>query len=676
MAAPASSEALPRQLGRYVVVEHLASGGMGSVYLALQSAQPSSRLHGLERVCVVKTIRPAHAENRAALTRFIDEARTSLLLHHKNLCTSFDVEEVDGVILLAMEHIAGRNLRAVWERLRDARDLMTPDEIVALGAEALDGLEHAHNLVDPRTGQALHLVHRDISPQNVMVSFAGDVKVIDFGVARSRIQTSQTAQGSVVGKMRYMAAEQIAGRDVDRRADVAAMGMILIELLSGARFFGEVSLEDIWKIWRDEGWRSEALDEVPEHLRAVLERAVVADPQERWGSAAAFKDALVAAAQPVRAGALKRAMARLFPGDEDAWRAHLQGLYRTAEAFVAGRTPLPRARNVSADAPTRPRVLATPMPDDLGVPTQRVPLTAPSTEVASAPDLPARPSLERSSSSSGVSASNREVRGLEELTTLQASRPQALLVSTAVGAPVPVSITDPEPGPTEVTTVTSPGHEASVEPAPPTARPPTQISITAPSPVRTSSRRGLIGGLAAAFAAICVLALVIVARPTTTIEKPRVEPMKIEQANVEPPKIEQPKIVEPRLEEPKIEPKIEEPKIEQPKIEQPKIEQPKSEQPKSEQPKSEDRVVEKRNNKKPRAKAPVEETQPPVVLPPRPAGLAQRVKYLQEHCATRAPRCVGDVVAKAQNVATLEPAEVARVAGDANRCLDECGAPR
>jgi serine/threonine-protein kinase len=358
-------DGLPRRLGRYIVVQHLASGGMGAVYLALQS----TRFSGLDRPCVVKTIRATHAASRPHLERFLDEAKTSLLLNHKNLCSTIDVDEADGVVLLAMEHIGGRNLRDLFDRVAADPDALAVDDVVAIAVELLDGLDFAHNLVHPRTGEALGLVHRDISPQNVMVSFAGDVKVIDFGVARSRIQTSQTARGAVVGKLRYMAPEQLGGDAIDRRADVAAVAMILAELLSGVRFFDGVEVDKLIECWFSiEGWRSPALARVPEHLLPVLEHALAVDPRTRFGSAAAFRDALVAVAGAPRAGTLKRTMARLFPGAEDALRTHLQDVYAQAQRFVDddGRSAF------SSSAPSSPSVVASapsPSPASLVVPT-------------------------------------------------------------------------------------------------------------------------------------------------------------------------------------------------------------------------------------------------------------------------------------------------------------------
>src|SRR5688572_13577167 len=159
-----------RQLGRYVIVDHIATGGMGSLYCALQS----TRFAGLERIIALKTVKLSHTNNNTIRLRFLDEAKTSMLLSHKNLCTTFDVDEVDGTILLAMEFIPGRSVRDLFELLRLDRGAATVPELVALTVEALDGLDYAHNLVDPRSGQPLGLVHRDLSPHNLMISYRGE----------------------------------------------------------------------------------------------------------------------------------------------------------------------------------------------------------------------------------------------------------------------------------------------------------------------------------------------------------------------------------------------------------------------------------------------------------------------------------------------------------------------
>ena len=267
---------LPAWLGRRVLLQQLGSGGMGEVFVAMQT----SAARGVERLCVAKTIQSRHVGNEAILRRFVDEARTSLLLHHQNLCMTYDLEEVSGLLVLSMEYIGGCDLRAVFDAVTTAarpasggtgQRGVDVDEAVALGCDLLAGLHHAHELVDPRSGVPLGLVHRDVSPHNVMLSYDGVAKVIDFGIARSRLQISQTESGALIGKIHYMPPEQVNGTPIDRRVDVFAAAVVLTELCSGQRFYTRPT--DVLNFLEGSGarYRSPALDAVPPVLRSVLE---------------------------------------------------------------------------------------------------------------------------------------------------------------------------------------------------------------------------------------------------------------------------------------------------------------------------------------------------------------------------------------------------------------------
>lgn len=318
-----SAAARVPMLGRYVLVEELDAGGMGSIYVALQKT-----ITGVERPCVVKTVQRELLGHPDMRSRFLDEAKTSLMLMHKNICTTFDVDDVDGTILLAMERIAGRNLRHVL----DSQMALEPDEVVDIAEQLLEGLEYAHAFADPRTGEPLHLVHRDISPKNVMIAFSGDVKIIDFGVSRGLLNETKTQAGVVVGKLRYLAPEQHAGARVDARADLVSVGIIVTELFSRKRYYGDLSGDGIERVLRSGSpYTSAALESVPRTMRPVLAAALARDPEDRFDGAAAFRESLRSAwGRPRQTGRLKHMMARLFPGADAEDRAHLQSLYAAA----------------------------------------------------------------------------------------------------------------------------------------------------------------------------------------------------------------------------------------------------------------------------------------------------------------------------------------------------------
>ncbi len=346
---------LPRAVGRYVLVQQLASGGMGAVYHALQG----TRLSGVERLVVVKLALPRLATHPKAVKRFLHEAHASMLLHHRNICTTYDVDtSADGVIVLAMESIHGKDVRQLLRG--GSKDSMAGEptlsvqEAVALAGEALDGLDYAHALKDPRNGEPLHLVHRDISPHNLMVSYSGEVKIIDFGIARSELRVEETAAGTVVGKLRYMAPEQLTGAGLDRRADLYCVGIIVAELLSGVRYYGDVNNEAIATVLSDPSpFESPALRALTAPMRAVLERALSYEPRDRFGTAAAFKDALfsVAGGAPP-AGTLRRAMSRLFAGEEEREQRKVQELYKRALDPLRGGAGVELPQRFDDDAPT------------------------------------------------------------------------------------------------------------------------------------------------------------------------------------------------------------------------------------------------------------------------------------------------------------------------------------
>ncbi|MBI1945505.1 MAG: serine/threonine protein kinase [Deltaproteobacteria bacterium] len=224
---------LPCRLGPFTLLRHLASGGMGEVYLAHEPHD------GAPRLCVVKTVRAEFASDRVAARRFVDEARTSALLAHRNIVAVYDVGEDGGTPYIAVEYVPGRDLMAVYVAARAAGGAVPEAIAIYLTAELLDALDYAHQAVDPRSGAPLHVVHRDVSPQNVLVSFDGAVKLIDFGIARCAVRDELTHVGQLVGKLRYISPEQARGEPVGPATDIWAACVTACELLTGQRFWGD-----------------------------------------------------------------------------------------------------------------------------------------------------------------------------------------------------------------------------------------------------------------------------------------------------------------------------------------------------------------------------------------------------------------------------------------------------
>jgi eukaryotic-like serine/threonine-protein kinase len=214
----------PRRFGPYVLLKPLARGGMGALYLALSGPQDSAKL------CVIKTILP-HLADKEYLQRFRDEAKVVVRLSHGNLVPVFDSGQVSGEIYLAMDFVDGRDLRATWNRCAKKGIAFPIDVAAHIVKELARGLYYAHNFGD------IKLVHRDVSPPNVLLSYSGEVRLTDFGLASSTLKIEKTAPGIIYGKVSYMSPEQARGETIDGRTDLYASGIILWELLTGRQLF-------------------------------------------------------------------------------------------------------------------------------------------------------------------------------------------------------------------------------------------------------------------------------------------------------------------------------------------------------------------------------------------------------------------------------------------------------
>ncbi|HET6284721.1 MAG TPA: protein kinase [Polyangia bacterium] len=214
----------PRRFGPYVLLKPLARGGMGALYLALSSTTENAKL------CVIKTVLP-HLADKEYLQRFRDEAKVVVRLSHGNLVPVFDSGQVGGEIYLAMDFVDGKDLRATWNRCAKKGIAFPIDVAAHIVKELTRGLHYAHTFGD------IKLVHRDVSPPNVLLSYSGEVRLTDFGLASSTLKLEKTAPGIIYGKVSYMSPEQARGEKLDGRTDVYAAGIILWELLTGRQVF-------------------------------------------------------------------------------------------------------------------------------------------------------------------------------------------------------------------------------------------------------------------------------------------------------------------------------------------------------------------------------------------------------------------------------------------------------
>jgi hypothetical protein len=227
----------PHSFGKYFLAERLAAGGMAEVYRAILKGAA-----GFEKVVALKRILPFFGSDPDFVTLFQDEARIASTLTHANIAQVFEFGEVDGSFYLTMELVDGIDLSGLSDRLRKEGQPMPLATAAFIVAEAARGLSYAHDKKG-QSGKPLDIVHRDVSPHNVLVSYAGEVKVTDFGIAKATGKAHKTATGVVMGKLRYMSPEQVAGEELDPRSDVFSLGVILYELLTGGPIFpGDQSL--------------------------------------------------------------------------------------------------------------------------------------------------------------------------------------------------------------------------------------------------------------------------------------------------------------------------------------------------------------------------------------------------------------------------------------------------
>ena len=274
--------------GNYQLLKKLAMGGMAQIYLARQRGP-----EGFEKRLVVKRILPHLAENEDFVRMFLDEARIAARLNHPNIVQIYDLGSQDDSFFIAMEYIHGEDLRRVWKRA-DRADTPVPVPLVCrVIIEACAGLDYAHKRTDA-SGKPLNIVHRDISPQNILLTFEGRVKVVDFGIAKAADQATVTRSGVLKGKYSYMSPEQAAGQKVDRRSDIFALGVVLYELLTCNRLFKRPSdmatLQAVAAC--DILPPSQVNPRVPESLDPIVMKALARSPDDRYSEAVQLQLAL------------------------------------------------------------------------------------------------------------------------------------------------------------------------------------------------------------------------------------------------------------------------------------------------------------------------------------------------------------------------------------------------
>ena len=233
----------PTQFGKYYLTERIAVGGMAELFKAKLFG-----VSGFEKLLVVKQILPKYAKNAEFIKMFIDEAKIAVTLTHGNIVPVYELGRIDGVYFIAMEYVPGKDLADILETARAKSTPLTIEHAVYLTIEICKGLDYAHRRTDAE-GNPLRVVHRDISPPNILVSYDGEVKITDFGIAKASHKLGSTEAGVVKGTFGYMSPEQVRGLPVNHKTDIFSAGILLHEMLTGRRLFvGESEYDAIERV--------------------------------------------------------------------------------------------------------------------------------------------------------------------------------------------------------------------------------------------------------------------------------------------------------------------------------------------------------------------------------------------------------------------------------------------
>ncbi len=373
--------------GKYFLMKKLAAGGMGEIYLAKQQGPA-----GFQKILVVKKILAHLTENKEFIEAFLGEARLAAQMNHRNVVQVFELGQESGAYFIAMEYVAGKSLRDVIDVAMKRKEKLHPEHCRVIAEMICDGASYAHNLTD-MSGRSLNLVHRDLNPQNVLISYTGDVKVIDFGIAKSEMSTVKTEAGMIKGKFVYMSPEQSMARKLDKRSDIFAIGISLYEMLTGINPFHKnnivLTLEAVQRY--DPAPPSE-YDPSYAPFDPIVAKALAKDRDRRYGDASEMMDDLRHVVLPRPPERVAQLMQRIFRAqveeeqkmliDSDSIKLTGSGSKRTPAKAAQAQTP-PRPGQPAAQEEKPPEGSTQMLP---GTPARK-----PVTPVRPAPAGAARP---------------------------------------------------------------------------------------------------------------------------------------------------------------------------------------------------------------------------------------------------------------------------------------------
>ncbi|MEO8701129.1 MAG: serine/threonine-protein kinase [Kofleriaceae bacterium] len=305
---------------QYELLARLAEGGMAEIFLARVAS-----LAGFERHVVLKRIHQEHNDDPRWVNMFLDEARLAAQLHHPNIAQVFDLGRLGDAYFYTMEYVHGEDVRNILARTSALNSRVPIDVVLSVVVSALAGLSHAHDRCSS-DGKPLGVVHRDVSPSNIMVSYEGVVKVVDFGVAKATSKSTETQAGTIMGKVAYLSPEQCRSWEIDHRSDLFSLGIVMYELLTHERPFRRVNdYETLQAVVRYEPPPPSTLvPAIPPELDAIVMRALAKDPADRFATATEMLEAIEEVADTCKLTlaprSVKRFMRDLFGNRPEPWR--------------------------------------------------------------------------------------------------------------------------------------------------------------------------------------------------------------------------------------------------------------------------------------------------------------------------------------------------------------------
>jgi serine/threonine protein kinase len=269
----------PVRFGKYLILDKIATGGMAEMYQAKMTS-----VEGFEKLVAIKKILPNLTQDQNLVKMFIDEAKLAAMLFHQNIVQIYDLGSMEGAYFIAMEYIHGKDLRVLTRKAKERNLLLPLEYALYITCRICSGLDYSHNLKDVQ-GNPLELIHRDISPQNILVTYQGEVKIVDFGIAKVAKKTADTKEGLIKGKVSYMSPEQAAGKPIDNRSDIFSTGILLYEMVTGERMFEGADLQVLERVRKADFEPVENLvPDLPREVSQILDRALAKGVTRRYRS--------------------------------------------------------------------------------------------------------------------------------------------------------------------------------------------------------------------------------------------------------------------------------------------------------------------------------------------------------------------------------------------------------